>query len=117
MSKHYLWLHLLMMLYSLGGILNKIAGNSDVFSLRFILCYAGILFLLGIYAVGWQQVIKHIPLSTAFANKAVTVIWGIIWGIVFFGETITPGKIIGAIIVIIGVVSFVRVDSEEEAHG
>ena len=32
------------------------------------------------YAAGWQQVIKHLPLTTAYANKAVTVVWGILAG-------------------------------------
>ena len=33
------------------------------------------------YAFGWQQVIKHLPLTTAYANKAVTVVWGILLGL------------------------------------
>ena len=47
-------------------------------------------------AIGWQQVIKRIPLTTAFANKAVTVVWGLVWGALFFREAVTPGKLLGA---------------------
>lgn len=72
-----------------------------------------IIFLLGFYAIGWQQIIKRLPLTTAFANKAVTVVWGIIWGAVFFHESITVGKVIGAALVIVGVVIYARADEGE----
>lgn len=85
-------------------------------SFRFCLYYGCIILLLGIYAVGWQQIIKHLPLTTAFANKAVTVVWGIIWGCAFFHEMITPGKVIGAVLVIMGVVLYAYADSMNEVE-
>ena len=84
-----------------------------VLSFKFCLFYAIIIFLLGFYAIGWQQIIKRLPLTTAFANKAVTVVWGIIWGAVFFHESITVGKVIGAALVIVGVVIYARADEGE----
>lgn len=109
-------LHVLLALYSMSGILSKTAAQSTFLSLRFCLCYAGIIGLLGIYAIGWQQIIKRLPLTTAFANKAVTVVWGIVWGLLFFGEAITPGKLIGAVLVICGVILYVTADAGEDAH-
>ena len=70
--------------------------------------------MMGVYAIGWQQIIKHMPLSTAYPNKAVTVAWGIVWGAVLFDEKITFFKVIGALIVIAGVVLFAL--PEEEAQ-
>ena len=66
------------------------------------------------YAIGWQQVIKHLPLTTAYANKAVTVVWGILLGMAVFGEAVTPRQVVGAVIIIAGIVLFVRADNEEE---
>lgn len=62
--------------------------------------------------LGWQQIIKRLPLTTAFANKAVTVVWGIIWGALFFKEPVTIGKIAGAVLVILGVVLYAYADKE-----
>ena len=59
------------------------------------------------------KIIKRLPLTTAFANKAITVVWGIVWGALFFDETITPGKLLGAALIIGGVVLFVKADREE----
>ena len=109
-------LHLLLMLYSCSGILSKLAAGAPMFSKEFILCYAGIICLLGIYAIFWQQIIKRLPLTLAFANKAITVVWGLVWGTVFFGEGVTPLKVIGALVVLLGVVLYVLDDSPRSGN-
>ncbi len=114
-------LHAVLVLYSLTGILGKMAAEHDVLSIPFFAYYAGVIFLLGIYALAWQQVIKkfqlikHLPLTTAFANKAITVLWGMLWGSLLFAEDINAWKIIGALIVSVGVILFVRADKDDLA--
>ena len=112
-SKAFLALHSLLLLYSLGGICSKLAAGQPFLSFKFCLCYAGVIGVLFIYAIGWQQIIGRIQLTTAFANKSVTVIWGLLWGFVFFGESVTPGKLIGTALVICGVVLFAISDRNE----
>jgi hypothetical protein len=75
-----------------------------------------VLVLLGVYAIGWQQVIKRMPLSSAYANRAVTVIWGLFWGVVLFGESITPGKIIGALLIVAGIALYAHIDRDDAAE-
>ncbi len=101
-------LHLMLMVYSTSGVFSKLAAGTEFLSFKFCLYYGCVIVLLGIYAIGWQQIIKRFPLTNAFANKAVTVVWGIIWGAVFFRESITVGKIIGAVLVIAGVVLYAK---------
>lgn len=103
-------LHLLLLLYSLSGFFSKTASAEPFLSWEFILLYGGMMLIMVTYAFGWQQVIKRLPLTTAFANKAVTVVWGIVWGTLFFGEKITPGKLVGAAMIVAGVVLFVKAD-------
>ena len=114
-------LHLMLMLYSMSEICSKMAAGESFLSVRFCLYYGTVILLLGVYAIGWQQVIKRIPLTTAFANKAVTVVWGLVWGALFFHEAVTPGKLLGAALVIAGVILFERADGEaaesEADHG
>ena len=107
-------LHLMLMLYSMSGIFSKLAAHETFLSLRFCLYYGGIILLLGLYAIGWQQIIKRLPLTTAFANKAVSVVWGIIWGCLIFKESITIGKVIGAILVVSGVVLYAYSDNDKK---
>ena len=68
--------------------------------------------ILGVYAILWQQVIKRFELSVAYANKAITLLWAIVWGVVIFGEKITLGKVAGIILVMIGI--FILNSGKEE---
>lgn len=108
--KIYGVLHILLIIYSLTGIFSKLAGKEKFLSFQFCLYYGIVIFFLGIYAIGWQQILKYLPLTTAFANKAAIVVWGIIWGVLFFDEQISVGKLIGAVIVIVGVISYALAD-------
>ncbi|MDD3428882.1 MAG: EamA family transporter [Oscillospiraceae bacterium] len=98
------------MVFSLSTVCSKMAAQQEFLSLFFIVFYGLVIFFLGIYAICWQQVIKNMPLTTAYANKAVTVIWGLVWGSVIFKEQITLGKILGSIIIIIGIILFATAD-------
>ena len=112
--KVFLYLHLLLILYSFSEICSKKASSESFLSIRFILFYGGLFLFLGIYAIGWQQIIRYIPLTLAYANKAVTVIWGMIWGVLLFQEKITFNKILGAVFVMAGIVIFAWEEKENE---
>lgn len=109
-----LLLHLLLMIYSTSGIFSKLAAGQPFFSPLFCLYYVVVIALLGLYAIAWQQIIKRLPLTTAFANKAVTIVWGMVWGALWFHEKITIGKVIGAALVVVGVVIFAQADGEKQ---
>ena len=109
--KYIVILHIVLAIYAILGIASKIASGKEFLSLEFCFFYGIVILNLFFYAIFWQQIIKKIPLITAYANKAVTVIWGIVWGFLFFNEKITVGKIIGAIIIIVGI--YFVVSSEE----
>ena len=83
-------------------------------SFKFILYYGLMLAILAIYAFAWQQVIKRLPLTTAFANKAVTVVWGMVWGVVAFKEHISLNKVIGSIVIILGIILYSMTEKAEE---
>ena len=116
-TKTILALNILLMFFSLGGIFSKLASKQSFLSLKFILCYGSLLFIMFVYAIGWQQIIKRLPLTMAYANRAVTIVWGIIWGLLFFNEKLNVGKIIGAVLVIAGVLVYVTESDEGELTG
>lgn len=113
--KVFILLHVLLAVYSVSGIFSKIASEESFLSIKWCLCYAGVIGLLGVYAIGWQQIIKRMPLTAAYANKAVTTVWGLIYGVLFFQEKVTPGKIAGVILVVAGVALFGIADSGDES--
>lgn len=110
--KSYILLHIVLVLYSMGGICSKLAAEQTFLSFKFILFYGILLLNLAVYALLWQQILKRLPLVTAYANKAVTVIWGMLWGYLFFQELIRLQQILGGLIIIAGVY-FVVTEKED----
>lgn len=107
---YYIFLHAELLLFALGGVCSKMAAQNSFLSFWFIFWYGLVILNLGVYAVVWQQIIKHLPLTTAYANKAITIVWGILWGLVFFHEQIKWNMFLGAVIVIAGVIVVVKSD-------
>lgn len=105
-------LHIMLAVMSLGSVCSKTASGEKFLSFRWCLFYGLLLFILGVYAIVWQQIIKRLPLTVAYANRAVSVIWGCIFGVIFFEEKITIGKIIGGLIVIAGVILYALSDDQ-----
>ena len=101
--KSYILLHLSFLIYASGTVLMKFASGHAMLSSHFLLFYMLALVALGLYAILWQQVLKALPLTIAFSNKAVTILWGMLTGYIIFKETITPKMLIGAVIIVIGI--------------
>lgn len=108
--KSFLLLYAALFLYSFGGVFSKKAATFSPLSAHFLFYYGMVLAILILYAVLWQQVLKRLPLTTAFSNKAVTVVLGMAWGASFFSEKITLGMIAGAAIIVVGICVTVTAD-------
>lgn len=104
-TKDFLLLHLTLLLYAVVSVLGKYAGvNLAIRETTLALVFMVLEFLaLGVYAVLWQQTLKRMPLSFAYSNKGVCTLWACLFGIVFFGESLTWGKVIGIVVVLLGV--------------
>ena len=112
----FLALHLLLLVFAFTTVLSKLAAGEDFLSLRFCLFFGGEFVLLGIYALGWQQILKRLPLTVAYANKAVTLVWSLAFGALLFHEQVQLKQVIGCALAVAGVVLFVKADGEEESH-
>ncbi len=110
----FLALHLLLLFYSLSSVLSKLAAAQPFLSFQFFLCYGGMFVILVLYALGWQQILKRLPLTVAFANKAVTLVWSMVFGALLFHEQIRLNQVIGCALAVIGVVLFVQPEQEEK---
>ena len=102
--KDILMLQAIFLIFSINSIVAKLASGEERFGIMFFVFYGIERGILGVYAVLWQQAIKRFELSVAYANKAVTLIWALIWGKLIFNERITISKIAGILLVIAGIV-------------
>lgn len=99
----FLVIQLGIIIMSLSGVLQKFAAFYAPFSFMFIFLYFCSVVVLFIYALLWQIILKRVPLIVAYSNRAFSAIWALIWGVLFFHETIRWNQIVGALIICAGV--------------
>lgn len=104
-------LQLVVAVYTLSGVTAKIASGFEVLSGKFILFYGLEIAVLGVYAILWQQIIKRFDLSVAYANRAMAILWSLVWSVLFFHEHVTVKNVIGVFIVLAGTM-LVNLDGE-----
>lgn len=105
--KQILLLHVSILVFSATGIFSKLAANNinsnGVFDI-WTFVFAGLMLLnCGIYALFWQQNLKHFEVNTAYAHRSVYNVWSLLWAVTIFAEEITLGNIVGTVLIITGV--------------
>ncbi len=118
-SGRVIWVIVLQMavlLYSTTTLFSKEAAKHQFPEMGYLLCYAGLIMVLGLYAIIWQQIIKHLPLTVAHANKAVSVIWGVVFAVALYGEKVSIRQIIGCAVIIAGTILYVAADAKENTE-
>ena len=97
-------------IFAVSSICGKLASRYDFLSGTYLLWFFLELLFLGIYAVLWQQIIKKVDISIAYANKATVIFWSMLFAFVIFSEKITLMNIIGVILIFMGIVMVNRND-------
>lgn len=90
-------------LFSLSSVFMKLASSQNYLIYKLILFSLSI-GVLGIFSLLWQRMLSKLNLNKAYYFKSTTLIWGLIYGVLIFGEKITINMIIGIIISLLGVV-------------
>jgi uncharacterized membrane protein len=88
--------------YSFVAICSKLAaGQSSVLN---IVLFLGLeVVFLGVYALIWQQVLKHFPLVTAMSSKGFVLILNLFWSVLLFHESVNVLNILGAGAIVFGI--------------
>lgn len=95
-------------LYACVSVFTKYASGQPALSAKYILAFAGAVCVMGVYAVLWQQVLQRIDLSTAYMFKGTNLIFVMLFAFALFGEQITLNNIIGACVIIVGIVLYAK---------
>lgn len=97
-------LQMVVVIYSINTVIAKFVSDQPFLSFKFIMLYLLEFAVLGIYAIFWQQMIKRFELSIAYANKAMTLLWSLLWSVLIFRDSVTPAKVVGVLLVIAGTI-------------
>ncbi len=90
-------------LYTTSGICSKMTSNYPALSFMWLFWIGLEVAALGMYAIFWQQIIKRVDLSVAYANRAFAIFWSTLWAVILFKEKITPANAIGIIVIFLGI--------------
>jgi drug/metabolite transporter (DMT)-like permease len=96
------------LLFSTVSIAVKYTSMQQLFSMRYFIGVIGVIAMLGTYAIVWQQILKRVDMTLAYMFKAMGIIYVLLYSVFLFGETITVWNIIGAAIIVTGIVLFVK---------
>jgi len=111
--KNIIILQLIVIIYTLNGIIAKFSAGQEVLSFGWLCFFAGEVAVLGIYAILWQQIIKRFELSVAYANRAMAIMWSALWATIIFHEKLKINNIIGILLVLAGTI-FVNVKGGDD---
>ncbi len=106
-----LLLQLAILLFACSTLLTKFAAQYAILSWSWILLYGASVFLLGVYALCWQQFLKRMPLVTVYANRASAMFWSMLFGALIFRETITWNMLVGVLVIFGGIYLVVTSDA------
>lgn len=109
--KQIVLLQAIVVIYTVSGIMAKFASAGETLG-KIILFFGLDLMFLGIYAICWQQMIKIFPLSVAYANRAMALLWSAVWAKIIFGEQIGVKQMLGIAFVVLGTL-VINTDKEE----
>jgi len=109
-------LQMAVVIYSINTVIAKLVSDQPFMSVKFIALYFLEFAVLGVYAICWQQMIKKFELSIAYANKAMTLLWSLLWSVLIFKDSITLPKVIGVLLVVAGTI-VINSEATDESTG
>jgi len=129
--KTFIQLHILMVVFAINSLFSRLAASrldrlegidfSDPNLWNFLI-YLGLSFaFLGIYAIFFQQILKKVKLTVAFANRAIVIVWVLLLNMVLpipeLGEaSLSWGKFAGFALILLGIFLITKEDSLPSAQ-
>ena len=96
------------LLFSTVSIAMKYTSGQELLSTKYFIGLGVVIFMLGTYAVVWQQILKRVNITLAYIFKGTGVIYVLLYSVFLFGESITIWNILGTAIIVTGIVLFVK---------
>lgn len=82
---------------------NPFESIRSIIELMFSPFVLGGLFIYGFSTVLWMYILNRVDISIAYPMQSIVYVFAIIGGYYFFHESITPLKILGCLVILIGV--------------
>ena len=112
---YYIILILAVGIYSSVGIFMRLAAAHPFLSGIYIAFVACAVAVLGLYAVIWQQILGRMNLGLAFVFRGLGILFTLLICHFVFSETITMNNMVGAGLIVMGIILFAWMDKKDKA--
>ena len=96
------------LLYASVTLFTKYSAQQEFLSWQYCVGLCGAIGVMGVYAICWQQILKRVELSTAYMFKGTSLIFVMLLAFAIFGEQITLMNIVGAGVIVLGIVLYAK---------
>lgn len=107
-------LHILFLIYSLTGIISKVISRYPFLSIQYCLGYVLIVGIMAGFTLAWQMILKKEQLSDVYMYKAMTIVWGNVFGVLIFHEQLSLSACVGVLFILAGIYFVGRTTENDE---
>lgn len=104
----YISLVLVYLFYAGISVIMKYTGLQQPLTIEWCMGFVLLVGTLGIYAIAWQQILKHIELGVAYMFKGLSLFFIMVLLAICYGEPITPIKLVATGIIMVGVTLYAK---------
>ena len=99
----YISLVLVYLFYAGISVIMKYTGLQQPLTIEWCVGFVLLVATLGVYAIAWQQILKHIELGVAYMFKGLSLFFIMVLLAICYDEHITPMKLLATWIIIVGI--------------
>ena len=114
-KKWFIILQLSILLDAMSGVASKLARNHADNRMLYILLMGSVIGLMGVFALLWQQILKHMSLTFATTFRPFRSVYTLLLSALIFSEKITLRNGLGVLIIIAGILIGAKEDETTES--
>lgn len=104
----YISLVLVYLFYAGISVIMKYTGLQQPLTIEWCVGFVLLVATLGVYAIAWQQILKHIDLGVAYMFKGLSLFFIMVLLAICYDEPITPMKLLATGIIMIGIALYAK---------
>ena len=104
----YISLVIVYLFYAGISVIMKYTGLQQPLTIEWCVGFVLLVATLGVYAIAWQQILKHIEMGVAYMFKGLSLFFIMVLLAICYDEPITPMKLLATGIIMVGIALYAK---------
>ena len=104
----YISLVIVYLFYAGISVIMKYTGLQQPLTIEWCVGFMLLVATLGVYAIAWQQILKHIEMGVAYMFKGLSLFFIMVLLAICYDEPITPMKLLATGIIMVGIALYAK---------